>query len=195
MLRWITRLCLLLALGFFAPGEATARIRLDARPNHSAEEKLAPEVFDSELAFARLAAALQAAQLQQAKSADGYDLTPGCSLAREQVVRDFYEGRPGLGQARASQDLGCHPTTDMANQHPAGYGIDLSKPVSVVDLPPSAAVNQYVKKHGTPGAFFDAQGKQTAAALGLNPDPTLRQAKTFTVPVTDPEQQALISGN
>jgi len=94
VLRWITRLCLLLALGFFAPGEAAARIHLDARPNHSAEEKLAPGFFDSELAFSRLAAALQAAELQQAKSADGYDLTPGCSLAAESRALQFVKCFP-----------------------------------------------------------------------------------------------------
>ena len=102
MLRWITRLCLLLALGFFAPGEAAARIHLDARPNHSAEEKLAPGFFDSELAFSRLAAALQAAELQQAKSADGYDLTSGCSLAAERTTaaKHIWEARRILAETR-----------------------------------------------------------------------------------------------
>jgi len=94
---------LLLALGFFAPGEAAARIHLDARPNHSAEEKLAPGFFDSELAFSRLAAALQAAQLQQAKSADGYDLPPGCSLAAESSA--MRAGQVFEGNVLAAQNL------------------------------------------------------------------------------------------
>jgi len=94
---------LLLALGFFAPGEAAARIHLDARPNHSAEEKLAPGFFDSELAFSRLAAALQAAELQQAKSADGYDLTPGCSLAAKRIPGVCFVAGTAIATATGAQ--------------------------------------------------------------------------------------------
>jgi hypothetical protein len=115
--------------------------------------------------------------------------------AREKVVRDFYEGRPGLGQERANQDLGCHPTTQEPNKHPAGYGIDLSQPVKVVNIPPPDEVDQYVKAHGNPGNFFDPIGGQTADHLGLNGDPNLRQPKTFSVAKTDPSQQALVSRN
>jgi hypothetical protein len=48
---------LLLALGFFAPGEAAARLWNDARPSAEAVRNLATGIFDSELALSRLAAA------------------------------------------------------------------------------------------------------------------------------------------
>ncbi|HUL16861.1 MAG TPA: polymorphic toxin type 46 domain-containing protein [Terriglobales bacterium] len=88
--------------------------------------------------------------------------------AREKVVQNFYEGKPGLGADRASQDL---------------KGIDLTKPVEVVDIPPPPTMAQYVRKAtGKPGNFFDPLGNQTGSQLGLNDDPVIRVAKTFKTP-------------
>jgi len=97
---------------------------------------------------------------------------PGSSpeqiAAREKVVRNFYEGKPGLGADRASQDL---------------KGIDLTKPVEVVDIPPPPTMTQYVRKAtGKPGNFFDPLGNQPGTQLGLNDDPAIRVAKTFKTP-------------
>jgi hypothetical protein len=89
-------LVLLLALRFFAPGEAAPRLWNDVRLDGDAVQNLAPGNFDSEQAISRLASALQAAQLQQAKSADGYELTPGCSLRAE---------RSALGEAEVARLL------------------------------------------------------------------------------------------
>ena len=121
--------------------------------------------------------------------------TPAQRDAREKVVRHFYEGRPGLGQARADQDMGVGGSPPRANGNPKGYGIDLSGPVEVVDMPPPAQMQQYVKSHGHPGNFFDPNGGQSGDQLGLNDDPAIRQSKTFNVPTTDPKQQGLRSQN
>jgi uncharacterized Zn-binding protein involved in type VI secretion len=94
--------------------------------------------------------------------------SPDQIAAREKVVRDFYNGKPGLGPDRASQDL---------------KGVDLNKPVQVVDIPPPPQMSQYVRKtSGKPGNFFDPLGNQTGDQLGLNDDPAIRVQKTFVTP-------------
>lgn len=94
--------------------------------------------------------------------------SPEQKAAREKVVREFYKDKPGLGDARASQDL---------------KGIDLDKPVQVVDIPPPAKMSQYVRKtSGRPGNFFDPIGNQTGDQLGLNDDPNIRVSKSFGTP-------------
>ena len=94
--------------------------------------------------------------------------SPAQKAAREKVVRDFYKGKPGLGDARASQDL---------------KGIDLDKPVQVVNIPPPPKMSQYVRKSsGKPGNFFDPIGNQTGDQLGLNDDPKIRESKSFVTP-------------
>jgi hypothetical protein len=94
--------------------------------------------------------------------------SPDQIAAREKVVQDFYNGKPGLGPDRASQDL---------------KGIDLNKPVQVVDIPPPPQMSQYVRKtSGKPGNFFDPLGNQTGDQLGLNDDPSIRVQKTFATP-------------
>lgn len=47
-------------------------------------------------------------------------------------------------------------------------GVDLSKPVEVINFPPPEQMTQYVKSHGFPGNWFDPQGNQTPDALGLS---------------------------
>lgn len=94
--------------------------------------------------------------------------SPEQRTARVRVVRDFYNGKPGLGDSRAAQDL---------------KGIDLDKPVDVVDIPPPPTMSQYVRKTtGKPGNFFDPQGNQTGDQLGLNDDPKIRVQKSFKTP-------------
>jgi uncharacterized Zn-binding protein involved in type VI secretion len=94
--------------------------------------------------------------------------SPDQIAAREKVVQDFYNGKPGLGPDRASQDL---------------KGIDLNKPVQVVDIPPPPQMSQYVRKtSGKPGNFFDPLGNQTGDQLGLNDDPNIRVQKAFATP-------------
>jgi hypothetical protein len=94
--------------------------------------------------------------------------SPDQIAAREKVVQDFYNGKPGLGPDRASQDL---------------KGIDLNKSVQVVDIPPPPQMSQYVRKtSGKPGNFFDPLGNQTGDQLGLNDDPNIRVQKAFATP-------------
>jgi hypothetical protein len=128
---------------------------------------------------------------ENAQPDDGLNATR--FTAREKVVRDFYEDRPGLGQARADQDMGVDPVTGVPNANPKGYGIDLNGPVRVVDLPPPEQINQFVKSHGFPGNFFDPVGNQSGDSLGLNADPSARASKTFNVPPA--KQQGLVSRN
>lgn len=83
MLRWITRLVLLFALGLFAPGEAAARVAMHVGSPDVSAEKLASWGSDPETAVLRQAAALQAAEMQQAASSLGYDFASGRLLAAE----------------------------------------------------------------------------------------------------------------
>jgi RHS repeat-associated protein len=115
--------------------------------------------------------------------------------ARARVVLEFYGSRPGLGRDRAKQDMGYGGSPPRLNGNPKGYGIDLSQPVRVQNIPPPDQMTQFVKKHGHPGNFFDPIGGQSPDQLGLNGDPALRQPKVFNVPATNPPQQGLVSGN
>lgn len=87
--------------------------------------------------------------------------------ARQKVVMDFYRNGEGLGEDRAAQAL---------------KGIDLDKPVKVVDFPPPPTMQQYVRKGKSPGNWFDPVGGQSGDALGLNTDPAFRELKTFKTP-------------
>ncbi len=89
--------------------------------------------------------------------------------------------------------MGYGGSPPRPNGNPKGYGIDLSHPVYVQDMPPPEQVRQYVKNHGYPGNFADPLSTQRPVELGLNPDPAMRQPKTFTVPNTNPKQQGLVS--
>ena len=80
--------------------------------------------------------------------------SPAHRAAREKVVRDFYQDRPGLGADRANQDL---------------KGIALDKPVRVVSFPPPDTMTQNVRaKTKRPGAFFDPVGGQSPESLGIS---------------------------
>lgn len=61
-------------------------------------------------------------------------------------------------------------------------GIDLSKPVEIVKLPPPDKLVQHVRtgKKARPGRFFDPLGNQHRANLGINPDKKLRRRIEFT---------------
>lgn len=86
MLRWITRLVLLFALGFFAPGEAAARVATRVGSPDVSAQKLASWGSDPEVAVLRQAAALQAAEMQQGSASHGYDFASECLLAAENGV-------------------------------------------------------------------------------------------------------------
>lgn len=47
-------------------------------------------------------------------------------------------------------------------------GVDLTKPVEIMNFPPPESMTQYVNSHGFPGNWFDPLGNQTPDALGLN---------------------------
>lgn len=86
MLRFITRLVLLLVLGVLAPGEAVALTSVRVWPPAASAEKLASWGCDPETAVLRQAATMQAAETQQAASSLGYDFASGRLLAAESVA-------------------------------------------------------------------------------------------------------------
>jgi hypothetical protein len=81
VLRFITRLVLLLVLGVLAPGEAVALTSVRVWPPAASAEKLASWGCDPETAVLRQAATMQAAETQQAASSLGYDFASGRLLA------------------------------------------------------------------------------------------------------------------
>jgi hypothetical protein len=83
MPRCLTRLILLLALGFLAPGEASALAHIRAPQNELAGPKTASGIFSETIAMLRHAAASQAAELQQEKTSHSYDFAPASPLAAE----------------------------------------------------------------------------------------------------------------
>jgi hypothetical protein len=93
--------------------------------------------------------------------------SPAAAAARQKVAMDFYKNSDGLGEDRAAQAI---------------KGIDLSKPVKVVEFPPPPTMQQYVRKGRPPGNWFDPVGGQSGDALGLNTNPAFREAKTFNTP-------------
>ncbi len=63
-------------------------------------------------------------------------------------------------------------------------GIDFSKPVEIVNVPPPKTMTQYVRKSwGQPGNWFNPDPSQTPDMLGLNGDPAIRELKEFATPV------------
>lgn len=100
-------------------------------------------------------------------------------VAREKVVREFY-AKSGLGSARADMDLGVGGRPPRANQHPRGFGIDLTKPVRVVPLPETLA--QEVAPGEAPSGVFDPRGTPLGEALGLGALPRREGLTTFALP-------------
>ena len=86
LLRLITRLVLLLVLGVLASGVVSARIQDRVWPPAASAEKLASWGCDPETAVLRQAAAMQAAETQQAASSLGYETASVLSLAPENVI-------------------------------------------------------------------------------------------------------------
>ena len=83
MLRFLTHLILLLVLGVLAPGEAAAFAPVRVWPPAASAEKLASWGDHPETLVLRQAAAMQAAETQQAASSLGYDFASGRLLAPE----------------------------------------------------------------------------------------------------------------
>lgn len=90
MLRWITRLVLLLVVAILAPGEAAAFAPVRVWPPAASAEKLASWGCDPETAVLRQAATMQAAETQQAASSLGYDFASGRLLAAESAAPRAY---------------------------------------------------------------------------------------------------------
>lgn len=127
-----------------------------------------PALASAAVADAPATSAVSAVTDEERALAAKAGTSPEQKAAREKVVREFYKDKPGLGDDRASQDL---------------KGINLDKPVQVVDIPPPAKMSQYVRKtSGKPGNFFDPVGNQTGDQLGLNDDPKIRMSKSFATP-------------
>lgn len=127
-------------------------------PEAAAEGTVAEDGGGEEAEAAAPADAPTEAETAQA-SAEGSTLEQ--RAAREKVVRDFYAGN-GLGSARADVDLGVGGAPPRAGAHPAGFGIDLTKPVRVVPLPEALA--QAVPAGGLPGNVFEPIGEGARGA-------------------------------
>lgn len=92
--------------------------------------------------------------------------------AREKVARSYLEEN-GFSDEQIAQALGA----------PNGItgGVDLTKPVDVVQFPPPDTMVQYTRSHGYPGNWFDPLGSQSPDALGLNGK--TRERSIFKMPV------------
>ncbi len=91
--------------------------------------------------------------------------------AREAVARDFLKNN-GFTQDQIEDALG-------ASDGSKNGGVDLSKPVEVVNFPPPEKMVQYVKSHGYPGNWFDPLSTQMPEMLGISGE--TRTLKSFTV--------------
>ena len=101
--------------------------------------------------------------------------TPAHIAARNKVARNYLENN-GFSEGQIIDALGS------TNKLIKG-GVDLDKPLEVVEFPPPEEMYQYVKSHGNPGNWFDPLGKQTADSLGING--ATRTLKAFKVPKGD----------
>lgn len=103
--------------------------------------------------------------------------SPGSSpeqiQAREKVALNYLESnghtdsqiKDALGSADGSRD----------------GGVDLTKPLEVIEFPPPDKMSQYVGSHGYPGNWFDPVGDQTPDMLGINGEG--RTLTSFEMPV------------
>jgi hypothetical protein len=105
------------------------------------------------------------------------------AAAREQVAKAWFDKNGMSGE---------WPT--------AKNGIDMKKPVQVVNYPPPDQMNQYVRnpsaKYPTPkiGNWMDPKGGQSGDQLGLNTDPACRTPATLNVPPkADGSQRSALS--
>src|SRR5690606_6780279 len=80
--------------------------------------------------------------------------------ARGKVSRYFLQSN-GFSETQIATAIGDEATG-------IDGGVDLTKPVEIMNFPPSESMTQYVNSHGFPGNWFDPLGNQTPDALGLN---------------------------
>jgi uncharacterized Zn-binding protein involved in type VI secretion len=100
--------------------------------------------------------------------------TPAIRVAREKLVREFYEAHAadGLGSARADQDLGVGGVPPRANAHPDGFTIDLGKPVALVQLELGVQVSMSVRTQGLDAGMLERI---------VTPSPTPRRDATRVI--------------
>ncbi|WP_158681678.1 hypothetical protein [Microbulbifer pacificus] len=101
--------------------------------------------------------------------------TPEQIRARDKVAR-YYMEKNEFTESQISDALGNIDGTIVG-------GIDLNKPLEVVNYPPPEYMYQYVKSHGYPGNWFDPIGSQTPDMLGISGDG--RALKAFKMPKGD----------
>lgn len=105
---------------------------------------------------------------------------PGTSPAALKAAQDIVEERKKVAMDFFMIEMGSNEAQALALLN----GVDLSKPVEVVDIPPPETMSQFVRKSwGKPGNWFNPDPNQTADMLGLNGDPAIREVKTFKTPV------------
>lgn len=187
MLRLLTRLVLLFALGFFAPGEAAARVATRAESPDVSAEKLASWGSAPEIAVLRQAAAMQAAEMQQGSASHSYEVASIYSLAAEsrlagagEIVwppnRGFVAGEGGQATVLPGQTLDRFGGTGGSFLAPEGTpiparslapGTELRPPNSYEVLQPfEAGAGRAAPWFGQPGGGlqFDL-GKMTVQDL------------------------------
>lgn len=127
------------------------------------------------------AAAAQAAALAAKQSFDPTRALDGLAEKLESTVPpNVLAERKALAQKYFEDQLGLEP--QQATQ--LMKGIDFSKPVELADIPPPDVLYQYVRKGSDKVGNWFSPVLAEARALGLNPDPMIRELKQFKAPST-----------
>jgi hypothetical protein len=98
--------------------------------------------------------------------------TPQHIEAREKVSRYFLE----------NNNFNDNQISDAIGDYRIGAkgGVDMTKPLEIVNFPPPDTMYQHVRSHGNPGNWFDPIGGQTPDSLGISGEG--RHAAAFNVP-------------
>jgi uncharacterized Zn-binding protein involved in type VI secretion len=126
------------------------------------------------------AAAAQAAATEAAKNVDPVKALDGLAEKLEATVPPALLAERKATAQKFFEEQGLEP--QQAKQ--LMKGIDFSKPVELVDIPPPETLYQYVRKAGGKVGEWFSPYVQEARALGLNPDPAIRELKQFKAPST-----------
>jgi type VI secretion system secreted protein VgrG len=109
-------------------------------------------------------------------------LAPPPTAAEVELARS---GAVTAGAAAARRKVATHFMMDGMGAEPSRVeaylsGIDVNKPVEVVQFPPPARMGQWVRRGERPGLWFDPEGGQSPDRLGISP--AGREYKVFAAP-------------
>ncbi len=117
--------------------------------------------------------------------------SPEHQRARKAVAGYYYLTTPGLlgkGVADTEQNRKAKLQQDLT-------GIDLSKPLRIVEMPDPETMTQYKRKPKKAGLgnFFDPLGNQTGSEMGVNDHQSYREKVVCTLPKDPPKIRGLNS--